>query len=333
MNYNATAKQIIPKVTALWAFSESGLGGLMHAIRMPFSGIFLGSISVILITFLAYNSQQKWKVIIQAMTLVLILKATISPYSPIMAYAAVGFQGILGALLYQFFGVQRWTAICFGMIALLESAFQKVLTLTIFFGVELWEAIQSFFDGLTQSLKLPFLETIPSIALVSYGILYASVGVMAGIFAFKLPRNIEKKVIELQTIVMENPNFDLTVTKKPQRSKKLWIGISLLLFILTMLVFTGKSKDIWYILLRTLAVLLVFIYVVNPLATFLLKRWARNNKKHYQARLTEVMEFIPQIRKNTSVAHQLTKHISNPVKRGKQFLLTWFAMSIYFDTP
>ena len=58
------------KLTAIWAVSESGLGGLLHAIKLPFSGLFLGSLAVLIITYLAYISQNKFNTILKATLLV-----------------------------------------------------------------------------------------------------------------------------------------------------------------------------------------------------------------------------------------------------------------------
>ncbi len=129
MKFRSTPVDLIPKTTALWAFSESGLGGIFHALKVPFSGIALGGISVMLVTLLEVNSSKKWKTIFKAMLLVLMLKAMISPHSPVMAYVAVSFQGILGAAIYQAFGVSRLSAMAYGSLAFLESDFQKVFTL------------------------------------------------------------------------------------------------------------------------------------------------------------------------------------------------------------
>ncbi len=329
--YHSNIPDLVTKITALWAFSESGLGGILHAVRLPFSGIFLGSISVILITFLAYNSQNKWKTIIQAMLLVIMLKVLISPHSPVMAYAAVAFQGVLGAAIYSVFGVNKVSTVCFGMIALFESAFQKILTLTIIFGVQLWEAISNFFGELTQRFELALFEDLPWIVLISYGLLYVLVGITAGIFAYKLPKNIQKEAQILRQKDFMRVDVETVSLVKRKRLKKVFLFSGIGLFIVIALFFTENEKTIGYVLLRTLTVLLVFLFVISPLVKFLLRIWVSNRRTTVESSLTTIISEMPQLRKNTIIANSFSNHIKNPITRAKRFLIYWITISLYFE--
>ncbi|NJO01983.1 MAG: hypothetical protein HC880_10065 [Bacteroidia bacterium] len=40
----------IERLTALWALNEAGLGGLMHAVRTPFTGVVVGGLAIMLIS-------------------------------------------------------------------------------------------------------------------------------------------------------------------------------------------------------------------------------------------------------------------------------------------
>jgi len=331
MKFSARIHQLVPTTTALWAFSESGLGGVLHAIKLPFSGIVLGGISVILITFLAYNSTQRWKTVIQAMLLVLLLKAMISPHTPVMAYVAVSFQGLLGATIYYMFGVNRFSAMAFGCIALVESAFQKVLTLTILFGVQIWEAFSTFFDGLTEKFGIKLLHDLPLIVLISYGLLYAIAGILAGYFAFKLPQNILKTAEILKGVEFNPINTTEINRKKRGRVRKVLIFMSLLFFIATVFVISGQADEVWYILIRTLIVLFAFLFIVNPLVKYLLNKWVKKKKVEEQKRLTQVLDQMPRIRQNAVLANQLTAKTRNPITRVRNFVLVWFTLSLYFE--
>jgi hypothetical protein len=119
---------IIMRLTALWALSESGLGGAMHAFKIPFTGFFLGGFAILIVCLIAYHSTNKWKAIIQATLLVILIKATASPQSPPMAYVAVAFQGLVGALFFSIMPFFRLAAIIFGMLASFEYCHSKVLT-------------------------------------------------------------------------------------------------------------------------------------------------------------------------------------------------------------
>ena len=143
-NHSNTATRL----TALWALSESGLGGMMHALKIPFSGLFLGGFAIVMVTLIAQQYQKgRFKAVMQATLLVILVKAMASPHSPPMAYIAVGFQGLAGACIYSI-GFNRITCTLFGGIALFESAIQKFLTTTLIFGKSIWEALDGFFNSI-----------------------------------------------------------------------------------------------------------------------------------------------------------------------------------------
>ena len=331
MKFHSTPVDLIPKATAIWAISESGLGGILHALKVPFSGIALGGISVVLVTFLAVNSAKKWKTILQAMLLVLILKAMISPHSPVMAYVAVSFQGILGAAIYQVFGVNRLSAMAYGSLALLESAFQKVLTLTIIFGIQIWEAFSTFFDGLTARFGIDFLSDLPVIILSAYGLLYVIAGIFAGLFAVKLPRNMVKTAMALKGQDLTKFQVSKQSAKKRSRLKRLLVFISIFIFILSVFLFAGQGDKVWYIILRTTAVILLFCFVFNPVAKYLINLWVKKQKSENQKQLDKVIDFMPRVKQNASLAYQFTMSNKNPLLRMRSFLLVWLTLSLYFD--
>ena len=55
--------KIISRLTALWALSEAGLGGILHALQSPFTGLFVGGFAIILISLIAYFADDKWETI------------------------------------------------------------------------------------------------------------------------------------------------------------------------------------------------------------------------------------------------------------------------------
>ncbi|MBJ7428659.1 MAG: hypothetical protein JHD28_06865, partial [Bacteroidia bacterium] len=61
----------IYKLTALWAFAECSLGGLMHLFKIPFTGFFVGGFAVIIIGLIAHFSNQNFKTILQSTILVI----------------------------------------------------------------------------------------------------------------------------------------------------------------------------------------------------------------------------------------------------------------------
>ena len=135
----------VERVTALWALSEAALGGALHAFKIPFTGLFIGGSAVLFITLIFFLSEKRGA-IIKATILVMIVKALVSPHSPINAYIAVAFQGICGEVLFSLIKRREMAALLLGILSLLQSAFQKIFVVTLVFGRSIWEAIDLFGD-------------------------------------------------------------------------------------------------------------------------------------------------------------------------------------------
>ncbi|MDO5656241.1 MAG: hypothetical protein Q4G27_08890 [Flavobacteriaceae bacterium] len=327
MKFNPNPQLLIPKLTALWAVSESGLGGLMHAAKIPFSGIFLGSFAVIIVSMIAFHATHKFKSIAQATLLVIIIKAIASPHSPIAAYLAVSFQGILGALIYQIFGLNRVSSVFYGILALLQSAFQKIIMLTLIFGMRIWDAMATFFNEIATQFNQSFIQELPFIALMVYSAIYLIVGVLAGIIGFNLPKSLIHYAKMLQ---IPKANIHQNTAKKPKSFKFIFI-IFALIFSMTIFLFTGNSRDAIFIFIRTIAALIFFLYIFNPLFKWILQHWVKHIKSQRKQKLEEILSLTPQIRSNAELALQMSKSYTWWPKKLKNFLLIWLSLSLYYE--
>ena len=326
--FNSQPKLINAKLTAIWAVSESGLGGLLHAAKIPFSGIFLGSFAVIIITYIAHSNTNRFNAIMKATLLVVLIKAIVSPHSPPMAYVAVLFQGILGASIYGAFGINKLSALSFGAIALFESAFQKILTLTIVFGMGLWESIVQFFEGMQNRLQADWIADLPMLFLIVYGLVYLIVGLIAGNIATRLPQKVLNKAEHLRALDLTN-DFAKTSPKGSKR-KRIWLISGLLVFAITVFLISGMPNKALYIVLRTFGAIIFFLFVFNPLFKYLIQKWIKKRKDKEKKSLDAIVELMPAIRNNVSLAQKLVGPERNAFKRTKQFMVNWLSLSLYY---
>jgi len=327
--FHSKPKLLNAKLIAIWGVSESGLGGLLHAAKIPFSGILLGSFAIIIITYLAKSNEDRFRSIIKATMLVVLIKAIVSPHSPPMAYVAVLFQGLLGASLYGMFGVNKLTATSLGALALLESAFQKILTLTIIFGMNLWESIQRFFDGIQAKLQADWITELPWLFLVLYGVLYFIVGIFAGNFALRLPEKVHNNAMAIQDLDLESTSGKIPMKKR--KRKRFWLIASLLLFSSFVFLFSGMHKQALSIILRTLAAIIFFLFLFNPIFKFFVQKWANKEKRKKQKTLNVIMNLMPDIKNNIGLAQQLSSNESNMLRRSKSFIIHWLSLSLYYS--
>ncbi|MES2690964.1 MAG: hypothetical protein V4658_11215 [Bacteroidota bacterium] len=330
MSFEQNNNILITRLTALWALSESGLGGLMHALKIPFTGFFLGGFAVVIIILMAHHSTGRFKTIIQATLLVVLVKATVSPHSPPMAYIAVSFQGLAGALILQL-PLKRIAAILFGMIALFESAIQKFLVMTLIFGKSMWEALDLFFKGILKDLSF-----IPDFSfsfwlITIYTFVYTVWGMLLGFWASGLPLSMmhKKESILLQYSTLENETPGITPGRKKGRSKKLLGVFFILLFVSGIFILKGDDHKAWFVVLRTIAVLLALFFIVNPLIKWLIKRWAGKNKNGRQQQLASIIDLLPELRNYLLPAMQLARQNAKGLLVYKAFVVNLIILALY----
>ncbi len=322
------ASNLITRLTALWAVSESGLGGIFHALKLPFSGLILGSFAVMIVTFIATHSDRKFRTIAQATLTVVLIKAIASPHSPFTAYVAVLFQGLAGALIYSLFRVNYLSSVFYGIIALMESALQKLLMLIIIFGKNLWEAFQEFFTALAKQFGLLGLEHLPLLIVGSYCLIYFCGGILAGVYSVSLPEAIRKRAEQLRLEAITATTAEIPKRRKNPGVKLLGI-ISLLFFIIMVFAFSGSVHKAVYSLLRTVAALALIYLIINPLFTYFLARWKDRTKKKSQGKLQAVLAFVPAFRNHAKTALSYAQAERSPLKKAGIFLLTWMALALF----
>ncbi|GAB5521863.1 MAG: hypothetical protein RhofKO_41140 [Rhodothermales bacterium] len=194
----ATSSHAVARLTALWALAEVGLGGALHALRLPVTGLVVGSTAIVLLALLAEATRRGGRpvrrTLLGATAVVLGVKLAASPHSPVGAYVAVAFQGGLAALLLPSLG-RTVGPLVLGVIALAESAVQRVLILTLLFGSTFWAAVDSFVTQVLRRIEALGLapgETVDaSVWLVgAYIGVHLVVGALAGVMAGRLLRRV-----------------------------------------------------------------------------------------------------------------------------------------------
>lgn len=301
-NSNASTKLIL-----LWAFSESALGGMLHALRIPLTGLFVGGSAVIFISLIAHYSNNKTS-ILKATLLVLIVKFVVSPYTPLPAYFSVFAEGLLGLFFFNILNLKKAAPILLGFFALLFSSFQKIIIFTVLFGMTFWESINVFMTfvfkqlSITSEFDISFSYLIISI----YIFVHILGGILAGIVANKIP----SWVVSFSHDI----NFDKIVPtegsekKKTKRKKKFWyqkasgivfISIALLLILLS---YTTTAFDsnlplkISVMFVRSIAITGVWFILIAPYAMKLLQKILNKKRSDYTDEIENIVNLLPEMR-------------------------------------
>lgn len=336
MNINALPRQNIFRLTVLWAFSESGLGGIMHALKIPFTGFFVGGFAIIIIGLIAFFSEENknrkavTKSILQATFLVCLAKAAISPQSPIGAYIAVAFQGLLGSVLFRLLPF-KLAAPLFGTVALLESAFQKLLMLTILFGKSIWHAFDIFMDGLLKDLAIDSGYSYTFWLILVYALVYALWGFILGFWIGKLPSEIQLKKIHVLKDYTTFYKKSIIKVNNDHRNPKKLIFIFLTLFILLIIAFFfNQTNEVLFVLARTILVLFCLMFVLQPLLSWFLRRYILMRSKH-KPLVEQIISILPEINSLVKPAYQMASHNYTGINRYRNFIVNMLVLSIYLQ--
>ncbi|MBL7745185.1 MAG: hypothetical protein JNN00_17045 [Chitinophagaceae bacterium] len=332
------------RLIALWVLSEAMLGGIIHGLKIPVSGLIVGGCAVICICLIAWYVPKKGA-IIKATVIVAIFKMMLSPQAPPPAYVAVFFQGLMGELLFwnrRFFGL---SCIVLAILSLLESGLQRILMLTIVYGNDLWKAINDFINGLTKQ------KATTNYSLLiggGYVLLHVVAGLFTGWLASVLPDKIKKWSKEPGNRIIITGKGDISLPARSKRKKFLKKGM-LIIWVVLILLYVQSYYKIGEpllpshislkILLRSLIIVLSWVFIVGPLLKQLLHYWLQKKKTRSQQDIQQVLELLPATQQLVTESWRTTadkkgwKRIKastkkilvnalNPVTAGKIFILS-----------
>lgn len=306
----------------LWAFAESGLGGLLHGFRIPVTGFVLGAFAVVVISLIAYFSQRPWQETIRATLLVLAIKFAASPHSPVAAYLAVFFQGIVGAAIFQIAGFRRITVVIFSVLVLLESAVQKPLVATLVFGQELWIALDELVMKLAAQIGMMGTENFSRTFLIVYCLVYMVWGFYVGLWTSRLPARLAETKKKLADDAF------LQDVRVPRTWH--WTGVlPVIVACIALTLYLIGQPGPWYYLARTFLIIAGVYWLVRPFTKWLLRKLSR-------ARQREVAEFtwqLPRLRRIAYASKILAAHEPNAVRKLTTFVhyLIYFTLTLDAD--
>jgi hypothetical protein len=312
----------VNKLIALWAFTEAGLGGLMHAFNSPFTGVFIGGMAVVVLTLIATFSDFKPAATLRALSIVLVIKLLVSPQSPIGAYFAVAFQGLAAIMVFVITSKIKTGAMILAVLSMLESAVQKVIITTMLFGTGVWKAIDQFADHVSAQLGWISFKTNASFWLiVSYLTIYLLSGVLIGWYAGSLPVKLAAFAAN-RTSVAILPESGANIISKPNRRYKLSFQFLLIPLLIVVYLFDGGESRLSYIipLLRVAAIMIAWYFIIAPLMFKALNLLLRKKQSQYHDDIQQAISFFPVIRGIVNLAWHESK--------DKSFIKKWPAFGL-----
>lgn len=314
------SKAVYYRLIALWVLNEALLGGIIHGLRIPVSGLVVGSAAVINICLIAYYVREKGA-ILKATIIVAIFKMMLSPQAPLPAYIAVFFQGLTGELMFWNRRYYKLSCVLFAVVALVESAVQRILVLTLIYGNDAWTAFDQFINGLTkQKVHTGYSRLIATV----YVALHIIAGFIVGWWASQLPSQVEKwKTDGRYDLLPSMKNADELPVKK--KRKKWWlviVWVALLALYIQSYYGIGKpllpATTLLKLLIRSAIILLTWYLVVGPLLQQALFSWLAKKRSRLSGEMAQVLQLLPASRHILTASWQQSKN-----SRGISRLITW----------
>ena len=322
-NIKTGYNEMFYRLTALWVVCEAFAGGIMHGIKIPFSGMIVSSLAIICITLIAYHVPIKGA-ILKATIIVAIFKLLLSPHSPPTAYMAVFFQGLMGQILFSNKKAFTASAVILSVLALVESAIQRILVLIVIYGNNFWKAVNEF---LQKVLHEKTLNNYSAILAIGYIIIHVITGLFVGYFAAQTAIKINdwKKDYPGYILSVEEKQEEVVISKKKSRMKIFLIIIFIFLAGLYIQSKINPSNavisggEITDIIIRAMLILLCWYLIAAPILLKVFKYFLAKQKEKNQAEIKIVSTLLPETKNIFSKSLQLSS-AQHGIKRIKLFV-------------
>ncbi|MBZ0178095.1 MAG: hypothetical protein K8F36_02300 [Melioribacteraceae bacterium] len=314
------------RTTALWAFSEAAFGGILHAARIPLTGLFIGGSAVIFLSMLYYQKREISYIWRSTLT-VIVIKGMVSPHTPLTAYSAILIQGVIAAFFFKYFGY-RIAALLTGFVSLTLFGFQKIIILTLLFGMTLWESVTNFASfiltqfGLLRSSDDYFDLSLFIIAV--YVSIHSIGGIIFGFISGKIPSLLDREDLIISIKEVENNKEILSFNKNKTKIKWykrkstiaiiIFFGILLLFSYLFNGYFEDSDYDVIFMLIRSTIILFVWFKIAAPFVHKLIKKILAKRKNQFSEDITIMMDLFPEIRKVFSILWKNTQNKKLPTR-------------------
>lgn len=313
----------IDKLTALWALSESGLGGILHAFQIPFSGFFLAAFAILVIRLIAFYSKNPFKSVLNATFLVLLIKAAVSPQSPPMAYLAVAFQGFSGAIIFQIIKKQSLATVFHAVFSMMETALQKLLVLWIFFGTSFFKAFDDFSREIFKNLGLN-VDSFSSWIIVIYLLAYFIWALYVAYLSINVPKNLSKRQLkfEAEALIL----IKRLEVKRRKYFERLVIPLLIILGIYLFAILT-HSELLWRSFYRTLFILFVW-WLIAPLIKSVLIWWLSKQRESHREDFSNIFILLSKTQNQIKPALAMAKKDAKGIKVYREFVFNLIALSL-----
>jgi len=287
------------RLVALWVVCEAFAGGLMHAAKLPFTGMIVSSLAVSCIIMIAYYIPSR-NAVLKATIIVAFFKLILSPHSPPTAYIAVFFQGYLGYVLFDHRKHFKISSMVLAATSLVESAIQRILVLLVIYGNSFWDAVDIY-------LKKTFGGTFNNYTTTAAGI-YILVHLLTGLFLGSMVARLITKTDNMNDVlpylITTQDAAPFTPAESKVKKKRLKIGFFIIWLFIVVLYIQAiynpavavlPANKIVMIFVRSILIILSWYIFLAPAIMRIIKWQIEKRRQAQYLPIEEIQKLIPEM--------------------------------------
>jgi multisubunit Na+/H+ antiporter MnhB subunit len=328
----------IQRLTALWALNECGLGGLLHALNSPFTGLVVGSIAMICIALICSLSGHSWKAVMTSLVIVLIIKGLVSPHSSPTAYVAVAFQGVSGALIFRYVPGLLAGSLFFFTLGQVESAMQRLIMLTLLYGQSLWNAVDIWGKWVGDKWGVVLPASSSTMIIVLYLLIHVAAGLLVGWWCYRIIRTIQRQWGDTAyqlTLSAEDRKAFMPGARSASGPWKRLALLATLIMLITLAYGVLPGENDWQkamvSILRVVVILVLWFVFIAPMMVRFMHRLLRHKRQQLAAEVTQVMDMFPALLWILDKAWTETRN-EGAWTRGQAFLTRALLYALQYKT-
>jgi len=311
---------LISRLILLWILIEVVLGGTLHTLKIPLSGLIVGNIAIVCIYLLIRNTHQT-KQVFRALFMVMTFKWLLSPQASIFAYVAMSIQTMVMLPIRLHQNSRALSVICV-CIASLYSPIQKLGILYLLLGEEhvfdvflladRWLGIQGGSYWLTIGLVSLYMLLYVLGAVLTAGIVISLSG------GIRLDVDLLKQWKEYSE--QENLMDTVSTEVKNKKTKRILIKGLLVVLLISIFLYIDLTQE-WLI---RLGLLLAFYLVVSLSMRYLSTRY----KESYYDPILRIKKEIPAFKKMISFCRHYSG-LGSTFQSVKLFVVAIFQLFLF----
>jgi hypothetical protein len=263
-----------------------------------------------------------------SLMIVLVIKALVSPHSTPTAYIAVIFQGVTGALIYRFIPHLLISSVFFLSLGLIESALQRVFTLTILYGNTLWDAVNIWGEWVTKRWSLILPMSSSELIVYTYLLIHLVAGILVGWFVFRTIKSVSKHWGDHQFLLQlrEEDKKEFFLTRKSKKKKWRRYLLFVVLIVVFILAYSGLNNSESNLqkgliaIIRAVSILTIWFVFLAPLLIRFLQKFLKSKHQQLSAEVAQTMDLFPHLLWILDKAWKESKDLKW-FQRGKSFMI------------